>query len=48
MAQVAELFADGRQRRPDQATDEQKTLLQRLGLTLPRRLKRLDNPTQME
>jgi len=26
---------------------EQKTLLQRLGLTLPRRLKRLDNPAQM-
>jgi len=24
MAQVAELFADGRQRRPDQATDEQE------------------------
>ena len=27
---------------------EQKTLLQRLGLTLPRRLKRLDSPAQME
>ena len=26
---------------------EQKTLLQRLGLTLPRRLKRLDSPVQM-
>jgi hypothetical protein len=26
---------------------EQKTLLQRLGLILPRRLKRLDSPEQM-
>jgi len=26
---------------------EQKTLLHRLGLTLPRRLKRLDSPAQM-
>lgn len=24
MAQVSELFADGRQRRPDEATDEQE------------------------
>jgi hypothetical protein len=27
---------------------ERKTLLQRLGATLPRRLKRLDNPAPME
>jgi hypothetical protein len=27
---------------------EQKTLLQRLGLQLPRRLKRIDRPAQME
>ena len=30
MAQVAELFADGRQRRPDQATDEQE-LFEQIG-----------------